>query len=613
METRKLILNALFCMLFLITGEVVAADITSLGVTPSAEKDNTLAIQTVLNSDVAIINFPAGVYKTGTIKVPSDKKIYFDPKAKLIPIPDKIIDKNLFVVVGDNVRFEGLVYDFAWNGATITETPVHNLIYADKVNNLFVTQCDVMNSDPRGIVPLADRKRRGRLMNLNGTDPAVKYNHQGYYNSQCIIYVKNSSHITLENSKGTRLHGMIDAYTCSNVTSRGNHMISGNYMTHLSEGGECLRHHDNWSRDVKYQVCWFGGSPDPSRKPALPRGSSTVAIRQIKPDSVGYNKHTSGVYDVLIQNNYAEYGNTLAWGNKGRQVVIDGNIARFISDYAYGTEGGENIIFSNNISINSTAGGIVSMYWGEKLQVTGNMIIIRHEPWEPEWSWWDHPSKYLGTFVRLHHGPADKDDMYGAGTTFISDNLFISELTQRTTDLSIHHGRDVTISGNKFINGKINKFGDGKLSVLNNEFISRLDFDPSTISVVRGAEMAIVKGNVFRKEKNINKTTEKEQQSELNDVPYFLFTENENTEESGSNTDAPAISLSSAIKFFGLVEDNFIYGWKESVKGDFGRNKNASLIVRNNTTDGKVQVDGGESAKMKVEKNMSLERGLMPE
>ena len=45
----------------------------------------------------------------------------------------------------------------------------------------------------------------------------------------------------------------------------------------------------------------------------------------------------------------------------------------------------------------------------------------------------------------------------------------------------------------------------------------------------------------------------------------------------------------------------------------FGRNKNASLIVRNNTTDGKVQVDGGESAKMKVEKNMSLERGLMPE
>ena len=125
--------------------------------------------------------------------------------------------------------------------------------------------------------------------------------------------------------------------------------------------------------------------------------------------------------------------------------------------------------------------------------------------------------------------------------------------------------------------------------------------------------MAIVKGNVFRKEKNINKTTEKEQQSELNDVPYFLFTENENTEESGSNTDAPAISLSSAIKFFGLVEDNFIYGWKESVKGDFGRNKNASLIVRNNTTDGKVQVDGGESAKMKVEENMSLERGLMPE
>lgn len=590
-----------------------AVDVTSLGVTPG-KTDNTAAIQSALDGDADMIHFPAGEYRLGTVRVPSDKKLTFDPKAKFIPLPLKIVDRNLFVVVGNNVSFDGLYYDFAWNGAGIKDTPVHNLIYAEKVSNLLVSRANVKNSDHREFVPLKDRKRRGRLCNLDGTDPAANYSHQGYYNSQCIVFALECSNVTLENSVGSRLHGMITAHTCYNVTSRGNHMISGNYITHMADGGECLRHIDNWSRDVKYQVSWFGGSPDPSRKKDLPRGSSTVAIRQVKPGMEGFNKNTSGIYDVLVENNYAEYGNTLAWGNKGRQVVINGNIARFISDYAYGTEGGENIIFSNNIAINCTAGGIVSMYWGEKLQITGNLIMNRHEYWDPELSWWDHPSKYLGPFVRLHHGPYNKEDHYGAGTVFIDNNLFVNELSERATDISIQDGRDVTITGNKFINGRINKFGPGKLTVLNNEFVSRLGFEQSCVNLSRKVEMAIVKGNVFRREEPLKLSSSNEEKaSELNSVPYFLFTEGENIEgDKFETTDNAAIVLSPGADFFGLVQDNFVYGWKEAVKGNLPNAKKANILVLDNTTDGEIKVGGRNKSGIKVENNVTLPAGMMP-
>lgn len=610
---RNLIITVTAFLLSVVFVQSYATDITSLGVTPG-KADNTATIQAVLDGDSDMIHFPAGEYRLGTVRVPADKKLTFDPDARFIPLPLKIENKNFFVIVGDNVTFDGLYYDFAWNGAGLKDTPVHNLIYAEGVSNLLVSRANVKNSDHRELVPLKDRKRRGRLCNLDGTDPAENYSHQGYYNSQCIVFVQECSNVTLENSVGSRLHGMITAHTCSNVTSRGNHMISGNYITHMAEGGECLRHIDNWSRDVKYQVSWFGGSPDPSRKKNLPRGSSTVAIRQIKPGMDGYNKHTSGIYDVLVENNYAEYGNTLAWGNKGRQVVINGNIARFISDYAYGTEGGENIIFSNNIAINCTAGGVVSMYWGEKLQITGNLIMNRHEYWDPEMSWWDHPSKYLGPFVRLHHGPNNKEDHYGAGTVFIDNNLFVNELSERATDISIQDGRDVTITGNKFINGRINKFGSGKLTVLNNEFVSRLGFEQSCVNVSRKVEMAIVKGNVFRREESLKVTSSNEEKaSELNSVPYFLFTEGENIEgDKFETTDNAAVVLSPGSDFFGLVQDNFVYGWKEFVKGKLPNTKKANILVLDNTSDGKINVVGKDKSKIKVENNVSLPAGMMP-
>jgi len=606
-------------IIFSVSAQFVAAEsVIELGLQAEADIDNTENLQQILNTGPTELEFPAGTYYIGSVTIPEGRTLKFSKDALIRPVVEKINDKNLFIVDGDDVRIEGIYYDFAWNGAGMKETPVHNLIYAYGVKHVTVSQANVKNSDERKLIPLEQRARKGRFYNFNGYTPMEKYSHVGYYNSQVIFRAIESEHLTLEDSVGSRLHGMMEADLCSDVVVRGNRMVSGNYMTRFSEGGESLRHYDNWSRDVKYQAVWFGGSPDPSRKKNLPRGSATVVYRDIKAGDPGYNKHTSGAYDVLIQNNYAEYGNTLCWGNKGRQVVIDGNIARFIADYAYGSEGGENLIFSNNIAINCTAGGIASMYWGEKLLITGNQVIIRHEPWDPEFSWWDDPSKYLGPFVRLHHGPSNPEDRYGAGSVQISDNLFVNELTTRTVQLSVQAGRDVLIGGNKFINGAINKFGEGRLTVMDNEFISRMEFDPATVFVKpMGTSMTIVKGNIFRKEPAVDTGTEEEKRSEANKVPYFAFTGDDQagmeSEEAAMEGDAAAITLTTNVPFFGLVEDNFIYGWKEAFYGMVRRNVDEStMIVQKNTTDGKIHVnDESQKAKLKLDGNMELPKGLM--
>ncbi|MDP0500106.1 MAG: right-handed parallel beta-helix repeat-containing protein [Verrucomicrobiota bacterium JB022] len=590
-------------------------DVTKLGLSGDGTSDNTEALQALLRDGPSSLYFPDGSYLLGTVEVPADRKLEFSPEAEIVVNPEKITEKNLFVVTGDNVQFEGLHYDFAWNGAGMEETPVHNLVYAEDVESLTVSQFEVVNSDERGLVPLEKRARRGRLLNMDGTDPKANYSHIKYYNAQRIILAKSSRDIILEDSGASRLHAMIEAIHCANVTVRGNHMVSGNAMTMFQEGGETLRHHDNWSRDVKYQVVWFGGSPDPNRKPKeVPQGTSRVVYRDIKHDDPAYNRHTSGAFDVIVQNNYAEYGNTLAWGNKARQVVIDNNIARFISDYAYGTEGGENIVFSNNISINSTAGGIVSMYWGEKLLITGNLILVRHEDWSPEWSWWDQAGKYLGPFVRLHHGPYSEQDPYGAGTVHISSNLFVNELSGRSTPLTIQASRDITISDNKFINGRVDKFGAGSVSVLNNEFVSRLGFDDLAISVRGEVEKAIIRGNTIHKQAALAAASTAEQEAEQTSVPYLLFTEEDAPVREGAEDQItkakeakrglPAISLQPQGEFFGLVEDNAVIGWDASISVEMPSKPGANIIVTDNTVDG--EVSGPKQKNFKALNNLDI-------
>jgi len=370
-------------------------------------------------------------------------------------------------------------------------------------------------------------------------------------------------------------------------------------MTTFSDGSGSLRHHDNWSRDADYQVVWRGGAPDPSRKaPRVPLGTANVVHRGVYPDETGYIPHTHGVFDVLVKNNYAEYGNTLAWGNKGRQIVIDGNIARFISDYSFGTEGGENIIFSNNISVNSTSGGIVSMYWGEKLLITGNQLITRHEPWDPQLSRFGKASGYLGALLRLHHGPSNPEDLYGAGTVQIQGNLFINELTSAPKGVNIQSGRDVTLTGNKFLSAPIGKGGYGKLTVIGNEFVSRLSEDTSMLRAGHLLTLVVARGNIFRREQPEERTGERERLSEKDQTPYLAFTAKSDQEQEAvaapeePGVSSAAISIHPNRHFLAVIEDNVVLGWKCSFYMKNGtKSVPVSCVITRNTFDGEISLN----------------------
>jgi hypothetical protein len=427
-------------------------------------------------------------------------------------------------------------------------------------------------------------------------------------------------------------------------------MVRGTDMTTFSRGSESLIHRDNWSSQVGYQCVWRGGSPDPSRKaPKVPLGSANVAIRGIKEGDPGYNQHVEGIFDVLVKNNYAEYGTVLCWGNKGRQVIIDGNIARFMFDYSFGIEGGENTTFSNNISVNSTVAGIMSMYWGEKLLITGNLVIVRHEPYEPEKTINNKTgesrpeSTYFGQFVRLHHGPPNKEDLYGAGSAIITNNLFVNELANRPSGISIEHGRDVLVSGNKIINGMLRKHDElslikidakdqdefesskvivnddksfrldrrvtagqlSSLTIMNNEWISRQPGDKPIILVNGTTAETIIKNNVIRKQPTYIQFTEAQKELELGKPRFMLFSLDDfaNRDLTNSKPDtAVMIMTDSPIK--AIVQDNIIQGWDKAITSvNTIKDAMSSYVITGNTTDGRISCDGPEAQTTKINKD----------
>jgi len=156
-----------------------------------------------------------------------------------------------------------------------------------------------------------------------------------------LIYLQQCRNVVLADSQMENIaHGIL-AMRCENVSVHGNRGIHCNTITTFTRS-EGLRHYDNWSRQVIYQCVFRGGSPDPSRKaPSVPLGSSAKVTRGLDPKAEGYSHHLAGAYDIQISNNYAEYGRTLAWGNKAREAVFDGNVSRFMTDYSYGIEGCE--------------------------------------------------------------------------------------------------------------------------------------------------------------------------------------------------------------------------------------------------------------------------------
>ena len=399
----------------------------------------------------------------------------------------------------------------------------------------------------------------------------------------------------------------------------------------------------------------------PSRKaPEVPLGSANqVNDRYLTEGQEGWHLHTGGVVDVLVQNNYAEYGVVLCWGNKGRQVVIAGNIARFMWDYSYGAEGGENHIFSNNISVNSAVAGIMSLYWGEKMLVAGNLVIVRHEPFDPALADFPfeekgkvreaHPeTAFFGQFLRFHHGPPNPEDIYGTGSSLVTGNLFVNELANRPSSVSIENGRDMMLSGNNLINGMIraqckaiqvkltaddtDEFASSdtlgedeefrverritdaqanRVTITGNEFISRQPGDKSVLIMNGGLSSVIVRDNVFRKESSHIRFTPEQVALEQSDRPrYMLYAVDRSSDRELSNARPEvAITLAASSPVYAILQGNIIQGWKRAIVADASQSRERTpvFVVTGNSTEGKVEVDSHtRTAKPSADGNLKL-------
>lgn len=577
-----------------------ATSVLELGLKGDGQTDDTEALQKALSSGKLDLRFPAGNYLLGTIDLPDDTALHFATTARVVIATTKVREvadesaqdaaRPLFLLKGSRIAIDGFnaqgVFEATGKDArNRARMAVNHIVYGEGV------------------------------VDLKFTGWRVVYSKKLAKGAPTVIYMKQCKNIVLADSQLENiLHG-IEVVDCQNLSVHGNRAIQCNTITTFARS-EYLRHYDNWSRQVTYQCVFRGGSPDPSRKaPRVPLGSADKAIRNIDPKTEGYSTHLAGTYDVQISNNYAEYGRTLAWGNKGRDVIFEGNVCRFTTDYAYGVEGCENVTFANNIAINARSVGIMTMYWGEKVVITGNQCIVRDEPYIQEYSAFPEQKGYWGGLLRFHHGPTTKEDSaagsrYGAGKVVVSGNLLVNELHDQVRSIGIEGGRDVLISGNKIVNGWVRKSGEGDVTILNNEFTSEMPLEHGMVSL-GGAGQGIVKNNVMRFKAGSRKVAEERK------VPATGQDEAEAAQTGEKLTTAlPAIANGAGKSMtMMLVEGNIIQGWTGDAIHLFAPKHEGDalrLIVRGNSVEGTIRVTGlVESYRSVVTNNLNL-RTLEP-
>ncbi len=513
-----------------------SCDVSMAGVLPD-DPDATARVQALLDSGRADLFFPRGVYQLGTIYLPENSRLQFGPGAVWKIRPDLLQYGGLIFLKGNNITVSGIQFDLTKSdGTELTRVDLPSLISGTGYRGLLFDRL-VVRQKGAWRVPPTPPQENAVVVGLNA------------------ITLENCRDIRVERCEASNLFALVFMTGCVNATVTGNSMKGGRYMATFRYGGESFRHFDNWSSGVTDQAQWWGGDANDA-KVNVPKKTANIVQRDIKSDHADYEKMTAGVYDVIVQNNYAEYGRTLAWGSKGRQIIINANIARYMTDMAYDAEGCENVIFSNNISINSKTAGIGCYFWSEKVVITGNSILVQNG---------DDP-KYQGGFIRLQSLNPKPERQTGSGQVLIQGNLFSSELEDRPRSVLVEAGRDISIFGNKFVNGAVRtkRMELGTLNIQGNDFSHRFAFDVPVIVVQDRAETASVAGNFLRS-------------------------------SAGEAQSAPAIWVSSLAGRWRAIERNTISGWPVSLRAEVPtdwRNRVKSpgtFLVRDNVVSGGIE------------------------
>lgn len=600
---------------------LAATSVLDVGLVGDGQAGDTAALQRALNAGQTELYFPAGEYKLGTVELPDNTTLRFEANATVSLDPEAVIAVNENVrpflwVTGDRVVVDGLdggevLSILARDERRRTIPAVTDLIYGEDASDLLFIRL-------RAELPEA----RGRRQ------------------TPCMIRLVGCRDIELADSQIRYVEHGIITDRCKNLQVHGNRALDSSTLTTFGPGSQGLRHYDNWSRTTVYQCVFRGGAPDPSRKaPSVPLGSSTAVIRdldvtrredrgyyfqelkklgldhiELDPERpTGYYTHLSGGYDIQVTHNYAEYGRSLAWGNKGRQVVIEGNIARFMNDYCFGVEGGENVVIANNIAINGRSVGIMSMYWGNKLLVTGNLVMVRDEPYIQEYSAFDEQSAYWGGLMRFHQGPRNASDqdagsIYGARQATITGNLLVNELHDQMRSIRLEGGGDVFISENKLLNGEVFKSSAGSVTILNNEFITDMPQQPRMAKFKAGTQRVVMKNNVMRYEPSIarNSTGRKVVESTRDEALPA-----DEDEKVGEPRYAVQVDCGRGSLDLFLAQGNIVTGWDGvlDVNGLDRRIANGpfQLVVRDNTVSGHMRVAAIEGKYLATfENNLNL-------
>lgn len=346
---------------------------------------------------------------------------------------------------------------------------------------------------------------------------------------------------------------VVQATQCRRVSFHDNIGINGLHNAmRFYNGSEYFLFYNNHFSHVKHPMVWDGGDCSP-RTPLKPSGieAAMTVDRRMKIGAPDYASHMAGAYEVLCYGNYGEYGKTLAWGRKGRRVIVTGNSARYTYDLAFDAEGCEEVIFSNNLAVNSKAGAFGVFYYNNGTSITGNVVVTENK---------GNPI-YQGQFARIHAA-------YGVNSkrTVISGNLFISNMPEPRF-IRVDKCKDLLISGNSFINGgvKTNRYSvGGSLTILGNSFVNRLENAETLVLVERG-----VAGFTFSHNNLVNHAHAAAPALELNLGPV------KEEERAGE-------------KVYRQLDGNTFRGWQIPVRVSENAQKNMPTVFFNNLYEGNI-------------------------
>lgn len=421
------------------------SDVSELGIAGRGEADLTAKLQELLDNNNRRLSFSAGVYPIGALRIPSGSTLEFAPGAVWKAIGDVPAELS-----GNDITLDGTRFD-------LSSVSRKQVIRAQKCERLRFLNCSTSSWEGRANVKEAIPPNRPNLFEL-----------------------ENCRDIEISGGHFADLKNVVEARYSSRLTVRDNRAERCNGITHFANGSDALFHYGNGSINVRYQCYWWGGDSN-DRKTEMAR----IVQRGLRPGDPGFDPQQTGVFDILVENNIAEYGTTLAWGSKGRNVVISGNFARYMYDMAYDTEGGENVLISNNISINSACAGIGCYFYGERVLITGNQVFVFDEG-DP---------KCRGNFIRLHS--PGRADHFGNGQIMVSNNQFSAE-TEKPRTCGVEAARKVYFLNNTFKNGGISSVPAAEeITIAANVFENEKDADTPVIRLTGGIQH-ILKDNIFR-------------------------------------------------------------------------------------------------------------------